>query len=332
MRIGLLGSPGFHRGQHFTGAAATEFAARAFRSRGKSFDGFTSEAQSAVQGYGWPGNVRELLNVVERAALLWSGDGPVGPRELSVPGGSGGDAPRTRVQDGGAHTPGPDGYMELKKLWSDAFEKEYLVSALQRHGGNVSAAAREASDQADHLRVRRDKVAQKEDRAEIAERYDRDALMLSARVDNMRRVMALVWRTRGILLLRAHVAVTARRRPGLEDLPAGEIRSADLARAAEAVEHVTRFYRIYHSSRYVKDDLVIRLKSPLTAEQVDSLNSRFAMLVKEGKMALRGPFDVEEDHRDLPRLVFTHNRRNFGHVRRLIDAINDCTPAPTITK
>jgi hypothetical protein len=100
----------------------------------------------------------------------------------------------------------------------------------------LSAAAREASDQADHLRVRRDKVAQKEDRAEIAERYDRDALMLSARVDNMRRVMALVWRTRGILLLRAHVAVTARRRPGLEDLPAGEIRSADLARAAEAYD------------------------------------------------------------------------------------------------
>ncbi len=104
------------------------------------------------------------------------------------------------------------------------------------------------------------------------------------------------------------------------------------ATPAEAVEHVTRFYRIYHSSRYVKDDLVIRLKAPLTAEQVDSLNTRFAMLVKEGKMALRGPFDVEEDHRDLPRLVFTHNRRNFGHVRRLIDAINDCTPAPTATK
>ncbi|MFM2245876.1 MAG: hypothetical protein RL071_1950, partial [Pseudomonadota bacterium] len=82
----------------------------------------------------------------------------------------------------------------------------------------------------------RDKVAQKEDRAEIAERYDRDALMLSARVDNMRRVMALVWRTRGILLLRAHVAVTARRRPGLEHLPAGEIRSADLSRAAEAYD------------------------------------------------------------------------------------------------
>lgn len=104
------------------------------------------------------------------------------------------------------------------------------------------------------------------------------------------------------------------------------------ATPAEAVEHVTRFYRIYHSSRYVKDDLVIRLKAPLTAEQVDSLNTRFAMLVKEGKMTLRGPFDVEEDHRDLPRLVFTHNRRNFGHVRRLIDAINDPTPAPTTTK
>jgi DNA-binding NtrC family response regulator len=139
---------------------ATEFAARAFRSRGKSFDGFTPEAQSSIRGYGWPGNVRELLNVVERAALLWSGHGMVGPRELGVPGGAGGDAPRTRVLDGGAHThthtPGPGGYMELKKLWSDAFEKEYLLSALQRHGGNVSAAAREARiDRSNFLRLLR---------------------------------------------------------------------------------------------------------------------------------------------------------------------------------
>ena len=46
------------------------------------------------------------------------------------------------------------------------------------------------------------------------------------------------------------------------------------ATPAEAVEHVTRFYRIYHSSRYVKDDLVIRLKAPLTAEQVDGGRSQ----------------------------------------------------------
>jgi len=92
---------------------------------------------------------------------------------------------------------------------------------------------------------------------------------------------------------------------------------------AEAVEHILKFYRVYHSSRYVKDDLVIRLKKMLTPEQLDTLNTNFASLLKEGKMSLRGPYEVEDDHRDMPRLVFTHHRRGYGHVRRLIDAINE---------
>lgn len=141
---------------------ATEFATRAFRSRGKVFTGYTADAQAAMQGYVWPGNVRELLNVVERSALLYQGTGTVGAAELSVPGGNGGggggggERRGIRLNDGAQDAPGPGGYMELKKLWSDSFEKEYLVSSLQRHGGNVSAAAREAKiDRSNFLRLLR---------------------------------------------------------------------------------------------------------------------------------------------------------------------------------
>lgn len=93
---------------------------------------------------------------------------------------------------------------------------------------------------------------------------------------------------------------------------------------ADAVDHILRFYRIYHSSRYVRDDLVIRLRRPISAGDVARLNDEFAPLIRKGSMTLRGPYEVEDDHLDLPRLAFTHTRSRFGLVRRLIDRINEC--------
>jgi uncharacterized protein (TIGR00730 family) len=90
----------------------------------------------------------------------------------------------------------------------------------------------------------------------------------------------------------------------------------------EAVEHVLRFYRIYHSSRYVGDMLVIRLTQPLTEAQVEALNQEFSMLVAEGRIEQRGPLETEDDHLELPRLVFHHTRRNYGFLRALIDRVN----------
>jgi DNA-binding NtrC family response regulator len=47
-------------------------------------------------------------------------------------------------------------YTELKKNWSDSFEREYLLGTLNRHGGNVSAAARQAKlDRSNFLRLLR---------------------------------------------------------------------------------------------------------------------------------------------------------------------------------
>lgn len=94
----------------------------------------------------------------------------------------------------------------------------------------------------------------------------------------------------------------------------------------DAADHIDRFYRTYHSSRYVRDDLVIRIKHAISQQDVDGLNAEFAKLIKDGRMALRGPLEVETDHLHLPRLVFTHTRRDYGLVRKLIDRINDCQP------
>ncbi len=94
----------------------------------------------------------------------------------------------------------------------------------------------------------------------------------------------------------------------------------------EAVDTVERFYRTYHSSRYVRDDLVIRLNHPISDEAIGALNDEFAVLLKSGRIVQRGAYAEEQDHVSLPRLSFTHTRHKFGLVRRMIDRINDFGP------
>lgn len=100
---------------------------------------------------------------------------------------------------------------------------------------------------------------------------------------------------------------------------------------ADAANHVKRFYRNYHSSRYVRDDYIMRLNHPLREEDIDRLNEEFAPLIRSGRITQRGPYDVETDHLDLPRLCFTHTRSRFGLLRLLIDRVNSYDPAPAAT-
>jgi len=91
----------------------------------------------------------------------------------------------------------------------------------------------------------------------------------------------------------------------------------------DAAKHVLHFYSTYHSSRYVRDDLVIRMKRPLPESAVVALNEEFGVLVRSGKIVQRGPYPAETDHLELPRIAFTHTRHKYGLVRRLIDRINE---------
>ena len=91
---------------------------------------------------------------------------------------------------------------------------------------------------------------------------------------------------------------------------------------ADAVREVVSFYRVYHSSRYVGPRLVIRLKRALNDEEIETLNDEFGILVRSGRIESSGALDQETDHRDLPRLVFDHERHKYGLQRALIDRIN----------
>lgn len=94
---------------------------------------------------------------------------------------------------------------------------------------------------------------------------------------------------------------------------------------ADAAQHITRFYRNYHSSRYVRDDFVIRLKGALKPQDVAALEAEFRVLIKGGGLTqFSGPVEGEKaEHPQLPRLVFRHTKHKYGLIRALIDRVND---------
>ena len=90
----------------------------------------------------------------------------------------------------------------------------------------------------------------------------------------------------------------------------------------KAVDHVLEFYSTYHSQRFVRDTLVLRLKKPLSGPQVEALDGEFRELVAQGHITQGGPLPEETDHLGLPRLHFEFTKRSYGRLRQLIDRIN----------
>ncbi|MCM2370028.1 LOG family protein [Aporhodopirellula aestuarii] len=93
----------------------------------------------------------------------------------------------------------------------------------------------------------------------------------------------------------------------------------------EAVDELLTFYKVYHSMRYVRDQLVLRLRAPLSDEVLERIRTDFADIVKKGTYEQRGPLPEESGEKELaayPRLVFNFNRRSLGRLRMLINQIN----------
>lgn len=93
----------------------------------------------------------------------------------------------------------------------------------------------------------------------------------------------------------------------------------------EAVNIINRFYNNFHSTRFVKDLFVIRLKRTPSSSTLGALNKDFADIMVDGKIEIIQPTpdEIEDnDHLDLPRIAFPFNRRDCGRLRQLIDVLN----------
>ncbi len=94
-----------------------------------------------------------------------------------------------------------------------------------------------------------------------------------------------------------------------------------------AVAKINRFYSRYHSMRYVNGQLVFRITSPLSEGNIRLLKEHFDdILLPQGDIVQSGALPEELDDADvitMTRLVIDFNRKDFGRLRNLIDAVND---------
>ncbi len=111
---------------------AEHFRRRYAARHGRPVEGFAPEALELLKRYDWPGNVRELENMVEAAVVLTEGRW-IGPEALPVEAGGAHrleDLPEDEVIRIPAGTTLPEA------------ERRLILDALERTGGNKTAAAR----------------------------------------------------------------------------------------------------------------------------------------------------------------------------------------------
>ncbi|WP_112875220.1 sigma-54-dependent transcriptional regulator [Paracoccus endophyticus] len=88
---------------------------------------------AALQAMRWPGNIRQLRNVIERVLILGDGTGPIQPAELQ-PQGPSHDAGETLAL-------GPQITALALREARELFERDYLLTQINRFGGNISRTA-----------------------------------------------------------------------------------------------------------------------------------------------------------------------------------------------
>ncbi len=92
-----------------------------------------------------------------------------------------------------------------------------------------------------------------------------------------------------------------------------------------AIAEIERFYRNYHSARYVGERLVLRLRRAPSPAQLERLNGDFADIVAAGKIqriAATAEEVADDDCVALPRVALRADH-NFARIRQLIDALNE---------
>lgn len=97
---------------------------------------------------------------------------------------------------------------------------------------------------------------------------------------------------------------------------------------------IAEFYRVYHSSRYVKERLIIRLKSELSPADIETLNREFSNILVQGRIETTKalPEELGDETEHLPRLSLHFNQRDLGRLYQMIGMINKMGKACSATE
>ncbi len=94
----------------------------------------------------------------------------------------------------------------------------------------------------------------------------------------------------------------------------------------EAMRECTHFYSNFHSVRYNRDELILRLQRRPSPKLIQNLTSHFSDIKVSGDFIASEALPIEKDEPailELPRLVFHFNRKDHGRLRMMIDHLND---------
>jgi uncharacterized protein (TIGR00730 family) len=95
--------------------------------------------------------------------------------------------------------------------------------------------------------------------------------------------------------------------------------------AEEAAQEISRFYRNFHSSRWLREVFVIRMNHPLNDNALQILDKDFADLCLKPGFKQQPYCETETDEPELchlMRLAFAFNGRDHGRLRDLVNFIN----------
>ena len=157
---------------------------------------------------------------------------------------------------------------------------------------------RAVQDQLQLVHERALEISVKAGREELLRRYAEDEALLKRRAEGMRRVLGLVWKTRSILLLRVHLAITARRRPTFPPLPAAGELPQELHQAA------SRYKEAADAARHYAEEVEDRSRSL-------GDTSPSAPLSADVDEAIRAA--VQAEHQQVAG-AYTHLREQMDHL------------------
>ena len=104
------------------------------KSQGLPLRALSEEAVAMLQTMNWPGNVRQLKNVIERVLILGSDKGEISAGEIP------GETQTEEADEGRVVLSGSLATLPLREA-RELFEREYLLTQINRFGGNISRTA-----------------------------------------------------------------------------------------------------------------------------------------------------------------------------------------------